>query len=190
VTTFVVESSKDLQEDPTQASVMMLSRILARLETNGSSPAGQAPSLPVFTPSAVTVRVNLFRFLSLILSLTTVLIGIISLQWIREHQQYLGCSPKEVFFIFTMRAEALERWYVPQIFASLPIILQAALVLFFAGVADFLRIQDVAVAAPVIVLIGFMLAFMVAATALPTLQGFALSPSHIYGDRGLSAPCP
>lgn len=191
VTTFVVESSKDLQEDPAQTTVIVLTRILAHLESNGSDPASQAPNLPVtFTPSAVAVRLNLFWFLSLILSLTTVLIGIISLQWIREHQQYPGCSPKEVFSIFTMRAEALERWYVPQIFASLPIILQAALILFFAGVADFLRAQDIVVAAPVVILIGLTLAFMVATTALPTLQGFALSPSHIYGNKGLSAPCP
>lgn len=190
VTTFVVESSKDLQEDPTETSVIILSRILAHLESNGSIMGGQPPNFSSFAPSPVTVRVNLFWYLSLILSLTTVLIGIISLQWIREHQQYPGCSPKEVFSIFTMRAEALERWYVPQIFASLPIILQAALVLFFAGVADFLRFQNIVVASPVIILVGLTLAFMIATTVLPTLQGFALSPSHIYGNKGLSAPCP
>ncbi|KIM43427.1 hypothetical protein M413DRAFT_68915, partial [Hebeloma cylindrosporum] len=84
VTSFVVESSKDLRSDP---NTLLLSHI-ATLLANGAN--GTNASIPLelqFSPSPSSYRINTLWFASLVLSLTTVLVGIVSLQWIREHQR-------------------------------------------------------------------------------------------------------
>lgn len=140
---------------------------------NGTSP-GTSVSNPSFSPTSSAIRVNIFWFTSLILSLATVLVGIISLQWLREYQSYPNFSPKETISLFHMRSDGFDRWYVKGIFTSLPLLLQAALVLFFGGMMDFLLRLVKEVAIPVIVVIGLTLFFLVATTILPTLQGFYL----------------
>ncbi|PPQ90720.1 hypothetical protein CVT25_005028 [Psilocybe cyanescens] len=77
-TAFVIESYKSLQPDPVENLVLVIT----------SSLNSSTISVPPFTPTASSVRVNICWFLSLVLSLTTVLVGIVSLQWLREHQSY------------------------------------------------------------------------------------------------------
>ncbi|CAA7270821.1 unnamed protein product [Cyclocybe aegerita] len=147
VTAFVVESCKFLLPDSSDASIVLLTLISEQLERNSSTTTPISPtisqvlqtfSLPQ-TPSPSTVRVNVFWFLSLVLSWTTVLIGIVSLQWLREHQRYgESLTPRKSLAIFHMRAAASEDWHVQKIFAALPLLLQVALVLFFAGIIDFI----------------------------------------------------
>ena len=69
-----------------------------------------------------------------------------------------------------MRAEAFDRWYVPHILAGLPVLLQIALVLFFAGLVDFLLQLHLIVAIPVIILVSSTLLFLLLTTILPSLQ--------------------
>ena len=45
--------------------------------------------------------------------------------------------------------DSMEQWCVPQIFAALPLLLQGALILFFAGVIEFLFALRLEVAIPV-----------------------------------------
>lgn len=134
ITAFIVESYQKLQPGPSDQIVLLLSRISDQL---AHSPNGTAtPLIPnvntPFTPSRSDVRVNIFWFISLVFSLTAALIGIITLQWLREHQRYSSSSkPNTAFSAFNARSEGLRRWYVPQIFAVLPLLLQGALILFF-----------------------------------------------------------
>ncbi|KDR71076.1 hypothetical protein GALMADRAFT_75361, partial [Galerina marginata CBS 339.88] len=85
VTAFVTESYKTLQPDPDSAIVDLLSRIAARLD-NPLDEVSPIANVPSFSPPPSYIRVNILWFLSLILSLTTVLVGIITLQWLREYQ--------------------------------------------------------------------------------------------------------
>jgi hypothetical protein len=120
-----------------------------------------------------------------------VLVGIISLQWLREHQRYSNSlSPRQSLGIFHMRTEALERWYVPEIFATLPLLLEAALVLFFFGIVDFLLDLSHAVAIPVAVFIGLTTLFLISTTILPTLQCFPVSLRQPLSDSPVPVPCP
>ncbi|KDR68553.1 hypothetical protein GALMADRAFT_26527, partial [Galerina marginata CBS 339.88] len=108
VTAFIIESYKMLQRDPNDAIISLLSVIANRLDnTTATIPT---PVLLSFIGSG-----------SLVLSLATVLIGIISLQWIREHQNYPNLPPRECFALFNMRADGLKRWHVPKIFTALPL---------------------------------------------------------------------
>lgn len=197
VTAFIVESYKGLQRNPDDDIVNILSQIAVQLgnplNTTSFIPSKESPLLQAFAPGASTIRVNTVWFMSLVLSLTTVLVGIVSLQWLREHQNYTSMTPRQQYAIFHMRAEGLEKWQVHRIFTAMPLLLQSALVLFFTGIIDFLlAFGHIAVVIPVTIVIGFTLLFLVATTLLPTLQGFTLffNISFSGRDRNLPAQCP
>ncbi|KAF8911658.1 hypothetical protein CPB84DRAFT_1913055 [Gymnopilus junonius] len=193
VTAFVVDSYKTLRPDPNDTIINLLSRIASREDdpTNGTGNSTPATILPAFSPAHSAIRINIYWFLSLVLSLTTVLFGIISLQWLREHQHYHGITSKQAYAIFHMRAEALQKWYVPQLFASLPLILQGALVLFFIGVIEFLLSLEHEVAVPVILVIALTFLFLIGTTMLPTIQAFPLYIPYLKLHKsGAPAQCP
>jgi len=73
-----------------------------------------------------------------------------------------------------MHAEALKRWYVPQIFAALPLLLQIGLILFLVGLADFLWQLNHSVTIPVLMAVGATLLFLFVTTVLPTFQVLTL----------------
>lgn len=119
VTVFVMESYKSLQPDPIDTIINLLLQIANG--PNNTSPSPLSKTLfSLFAQTPSSVRINVFWFVSLILSLTTVLVGTTALQWLREHQSYHGFSPKETLAILHMRSEALDAWYVPQIFPHCP----------------------------------------------------------------------
>ncbi|KDR68545.1 hypothetical protein GALMADRAFT_24146, partial [Galerina marginata CBS 339.88] len=126
VTAFIIESYKMLQRDPNDAIISLLSVIANRLDnTTATIPTpillSSIGSGSSFSPTTSSIRINNFWFISLVLSLATVLVGIISLQWIREHQNYPNLPPRECFALFNMRADGLKRWHVPKIFTALPL---------------------------------------------------------------------
>ena len=185
VTSFVVNSSKDLQPDP---NTLLLSHIATLIANATNGTVTNIPQIP-FSPTPSSYRINALWFASLVLSLTTVLVGIVSLQWIREHQKYPGLSIEEKFSIFCMRQEALEVWYVPQIFAGLPLLLQGALALYLAGLVDYLLGFGLGVAIPGIIFIALSLLFLIATTVLPTLQGIVVLPTYLEITHDLPSPC-
>ncbi|TFK62480.1 hypothetical protein BDN72DRAFT_777026, partial [Pluteus cervinus] len=63
--------------------------------------------LSPFVPTSFSVRINIFWLLSLVLSLSTVLIGILSLQWLREFQYDGAFSFKDALAIRQLRHEGL-----------------------------------------------------------------------------------
>ncbi|KAF8800644.1 hypothetical protein BYT27DRAFT_7148524, partial [Phlegmacium glaucopus] len=82
VTAFVIESQKALQPDFAEESVQLLRKIAGvGDQISGKSRVDQG---------TMTISINVFWFLSLVLSLTAALIGIIALQWIRTHLQSLS----------------------------------------------------------------------------------------------------
>jgi len=91
-----------------------------------------------------------------------------------------------------MRSDGFKQWHVGTIFTALPLLLQAALVLFFGGTIDFLLDLDKEVATPVTVVIGLALLFLIATTMLPSLQSFVLYVSLMFFRRPSLPPsqCP
>ncbi|KAH9474779.1 hypothetical protein JR316_0013244, partial [Psilocybe cubensis] len=172
ITAFIVESYKNLQPDPNDAIVSLLSQIASQMDRSLNVTTVNLSPANSFAPTPSSIRVNVFWFISLVLSMGTVIIGIVSLQWLREHQSYESdLSPREKYALFNMRANGLKRWHVDKFLNSLPLLLQAALVLFLGGVIDFLHaIGYWAVTIPVVVVIAFILLFLVTTTLLPCLQ--------------------
>ncbi|KDR77970.1 hypothetical protein GALMADRAFT_17717, partial [Galerina marginata CBS 339.88] len=175
LTAFVIESYPRLQPGTNDLMITLLERIATRLDNplNGTASQSRDSMVSQSSPTDSSFRINTFWFISLVLSLTTALMGIVSLQWLREHQRYPKSLPSmDRYALFNMRAEGLEAWYVPQIFSSLPILLQSALILFLVGLVDFLLASGHQVAIPVIVVMGIPLVFLIFTTVLPATHIF------------------
>ncbi|KAH9478800.1 hypothetical protein JR316_0009261 [Psilocybe cubensis] len=182
VTTFIAESYKNLQADPNDTIVGLLSQIASQTDRSLNTTTVKWEPANSFVPTSSSIRVNVFWFISLVLSLATVVIGIVSLQWLREHQAYESdLSSREKYALYNMRADGIKKWHVDKIFTSLPLLLQSALVLFLGGIIDFLHaIGYWAVTIPVAVVISFILLFLIATTLLPCLQVLSL---YVYFPR-------
>ncbi|KAF9447861.1 hypothetical protein P691DRAFT_760389 [Macrolepiota fuliginosa MF-IS2] len=174
VTAFIIESYQwlNLKPDPIDSANLLLSRIYAQLSGNESviplssipSPNNEARWL------SSAERINICWFLSLTLSLATVLIGILCMQWLREYRHEAALPHVESISLRQMRFEGLVTWKVPDILSSLPLILQIALVLFFVGILDLLWSLNHRVAIPITIVVGILLIFLFATTLLPTFQ--------------------
>ncbi|KAF5329430.1 hypothetical protein D9619_009188 [Psilocybe cf. subviscida] len=161
VTAFIIESYKGLQTDSNDTVVSLLSRIADRLDAplNASSfTSSPQDFITSFQPTPSSIRVNILWFISLVLSLTTALVGIISLQWLREHQQYDNFHGSELKFASSTFARRVWQG-----------------VLFFVGTIDFLLALHHQVATPVISVTGLPFFFLLATTVLPAFQAFTLS---------------
>ncbi|CAA7260599.1 unnamed protein product [Cyclocybe aegerita] len=171
VTAFAVETQRLLQEDPDATAVLLLAQIATQMSQNTSAPPDpvQTTLIP-FTATLQSIRINILIFLSLVLSLATVLFGILTLQWIREFQRKENVSHVEMLIIRQVRFEGLTKWKVPQIISLLPVLLQTALVLFFAGLIDFLVSIHQTLAIVVGAVVGLTLVLAFTATILPALQ--------------------
>lgn len=195
VTAFIVESYQRLQPDANDALVGLLAHIAEKLDNpslNGTASVSSIVSDTKFSPSRSDININVFWFISLVLSLTAALIGIITLQWLREHQRYDNTlKSQQTMAIFNARLHSLEEWYVPQIFAGLPLLLQGALVLFFGGMIEFLFALRLEVAVPVTLSICVPLIFLIATTVLPSLQVYIQQdPFRLSINNNVPSPCP
>ncbi|PPQ74062.1 hypothetical protein CVT26_006943 [Gymnopilus dilepis] len=192
LTAFVIESYKNLQPDPNDRIIDLLSQISAGVQGHSDNiTLARASASDSFSPAPSSVRINAFWFTSLVLSLTTVLIGIVCLQWIREHKKYPArMAPRDKFAILYMRTEALQQWYVPEIFAALPILLQFALLLFFAGLIDFTLPFGIKIFIPVIIAAAVPVVFLFITTVLPSLQAFTFLNPLSRGLKKVPAQCP
>ncbi|KAF5325281.1 hypothetical protein D9619_009842 [Psilocybe cf. subviscida] len=195
VTAFIIESYQRLQPNSNDTIVDLLAHIAEKLDNpsiSGTASVSSLVSNENFFPESSDININIFWFVSLILSLTAALIGIITLQWLREHQRYDNTlKAQQRMAIFNARVNSLQQWYVPQIFTGLPLLLQAALVLFFAGVIEFLFALRVEVAVPVTLSICIPLIFLITTTLLPILQLCTLpDPFRLSINDTVPSPCP
>ncbi|KAI0349761.1 hypothetical protein OH77DRAFT_1374706, partial [Trametes cingulata] len=135
-TTFIIESYQNLQPDP---SSELLQAILTELRAmrNASAVDQAAEAGLQFQLTASAVRVNAYWISSLILSLAAALVAILAKQWVN----YLlaGLSPIPILRARhrQYRMDGMQQWNLPGILSFLPILLHVSLLLFFAGLVDF-----------------------------------------------------
>ncbi|KAI0729093.1 hypothetical protein BC629DRAFT_1302806, partial [Irpex lacteus] len=140
---FVVAAYPSLQPDRMDTVVYTLQVIAA--QTAGyhlignaitSSPA-PLPPLPAFKPASNDIRVNILWFASLVISLITASFAMLVKQWLREFLAVDVPSPQARLRIRHFREPQLRKWMVFEIAASLPLLLQLSLGLFFVGLCYF-----------------------------------------------------
>ncbi|KAJ3564014.1 hypothetical protein NP233_g8571 [Leucocoprinus birnbaumii] len=174
--TFAVESYHTVRQDPTKTTALLLGTLIT-IQLNATTPQ---PNLPIdLDPMApVTAsarRINIYNFLSLILSLSVVMAGILCHQWLREYGQDPHGIPgprHEHLGIRYMRSEGMRKWGVFRILKILPLILLLSLLLFFAGLIELLLGIDHAATVVASTVIGITTSFMLITTILPAFQSF------------------
>jgi hypothetical protein len=154
-------------------------------------PDSQAGATNAAGPLPASIRINVFFSLSLVLSLTTALIGIIATQWLREHLSYPEyLTPEQVFALLNMKISMLEKWHVRGVISSLSVLLQISLLLFFAGLIQYLLSLEVnAVTIPVTILVVLSILFPLVTTVLPALHVYAWQKETTVGGD-VPVPCP
>jgi hypothetical protein len=162
VTAFAVESYKWLQDSPTDILARLQLQALlneTHLAINSREPTANA-----------VVCINTFWFASLTISLASVVVSILCKQWLYEYQRYENLTGEQSFLIRDLRYKGLRGWRVPMIISTLPLLLQAALVLFLLGLLVLLWSLNNAVASIVTVIVGLILVFLIGTSLLPSLQ--------------------
>ncbi|KAK7030414.1 hypothetical protein VNI00_014158 [Paramarasmius palmivorus] len=182
VTAFVIESYKWLTEDPADTTVALLTQISLQLvERNASAVSLTQNAQFVIDQSAV--RINCFWFLSLILSLTSGLFALLCKHWLREYGRDTPTRTQaEALGLRQLRSESLQKWGVPSIVAALPILLEVALLLFFAGILDLLWARHLVPFVLATVAVGISAGMYFVTTILPSLT----IPKADYGWKQVS----
>ncbi|KAF5327038.1 hypothetical protein D9619_004871 [Psilocybe cf. subviscida] len=192
VTAFLIESYKLLQgpspTDPTVSALTLALRMQLEMLPGSKIPAVEVP-LP-FSPSSQDVRINTLWFCSLVISLSTVMMGLIALQWLRRDQRYQGLSSRDALAVYDVRAKAQKSWGIPILFICLPILILVALILFFIGLVNFVSALNAHVATAVSAVVYVAYAFLGITTALPTFYPLYLSVAGPVSHRDLPTPCP
>ncbi|KAI0064347.1 hypothetical protein BV25DRAFT_1787435, partial [Artomyces pyxidatus] len=139
VSAFLIESYRALQQDPATVTVQLLAQISQQL--SGDSTSSQPPSSSTpFRPSNSTVRVNVFWFLSLVLSVSCALGAILVQQWARRYLRMTQrpSAPYRRARIRSYLFNGVERFQLHTVAEGIPVLLHASVFLFFAGLVQFL----------------------------------------------------
>ena len=132
MTAFCIEAFQNLSQNPADTTNALLIALSLQL-ANSSSPVADASIANAFSPAKHDVQINVLYFVSLAFALAVSSVCILGKQWIREYEKDIVGTPCDAVRVRQMRYDSLEAWKVPQIIAALPVILIAALLLFFTG---------------------------------------------------------
>ena len=164
---FCLESFTAQAPDPVATTNLLLLVISAQLANSTTAPASESLG-DAFLPERSAVQTNVLYFVSLVLALSVSSVCILGKQWIRELQRDTAGSSFDAVRIRQARFDAFQSWKVPQILATLPVILQAALLLFFAGLLDQLwHSDDYTTAVAVSAIVTLTVFVVIATTVLP-----------------------
>ncbi|KAL0579708.1 hypothetical protein V5O48_002272 [Marasmius crinis-equi] len=165
VTAFTIESYQWLSEDAADTTVTLLSQISQQL----SQPGIPLPTNTPFEASASSIRINCLWFLSLVMGLTCSLFALLCKQWLREHQRDTHTrTPEEALGLRQLRHDSLQYWGLPRLIATLPVLLELALLLFFAGLLELLwNLEAIPLFVVGCVAIGMSVAMYIATTIIP-----------------------
>ncbi|TFK64310.1 hypothetical protein BDN72DRAFT_274498 [Pluteus cervinus] len=175
-TSFAIESYQWLDDSPDETFNLLSQLISIQLNSTASITPVASP-----TPSMSDIRINICWFLSLILSLITVLVGVLCTQWLRAYERDVPTSFEDKLRYRQVRYEGIVAWKVPRIIGSLPLLLQSALILFFVGVVELLWQKNRIVAIVILVPVACAMFFLIATSTIPILQAFTIrrDPSKI-----------
>ena len=150
--------------DPSHATNALLAQLISlqaaalnstKNVTNFQSPANN------LTPSLGEIRwVNGLWFAALSCSLSTALVSMLAKQWLQITLDTSG-SPISLARQRQRRHMQLQTWHVFAVINALPLLLHAALLLFFAGLIVFLWSGDIAITAVIFAIVGLAYTFYI-----------------------------
>ncbi|EJD54763.1 hypothetical protein AURDEDRAFT_39213, partial [Auricularia subglabra TFB-10046 SS5] len=159
----------DISEELLRQTVNLLAHI-----HNESLPT-RIPTPGHELPSSALSRINAYWFLSLTLSLSAALMGILCKQWVREYERDAGQSHRVSLGVRHVKHQGFEAWGVGSIVSSIPLVLQLALALFMIGILELLWRLHVIVAVLVTILAGITASVYIVTALLPLFQCLNIS---------------
>ncbi|KAK0186807.1 hypothetical protein F5146DRAFT_936088 [Armillaria mellea] len=139
LTTFVVQTSPNMQPNYNEASMLLLFEIFKATILNSSQISISSSPTNFFSPSHSDEWTNSLWFVSLTLSLITALVAILVKQWLHQYIAIISnsstCDRARIQHLWYA---GLQMWQVPMIIGLLPVLLHVSLALFFAGLSIFL----------------------------------------------------
>ncbi|KAF8510466.1 hypothetical protein BU17DRAFT_19688, partial [Hysterangium stoloniferum] len=153
LTAFLIESRKDLQVDPVQ-------EILQALQNQFAT----TPSQP-FEVSKSSLIVNYLWFSSLALTLFSALCAVLAREWLAKYVPVSPGSRSSDACQRLFRVIKAQQWRLESVVTGIPLLIQLALFLFFAGLVLFTWNNSVALG----VLMLFLTIFAAALYILGTL---------------------
>jgi len=119
--------------------------LLVTLISFGINNAGNTSNLPftppTFEPTPTAVSINCLLFASLGVTLAAALAGVVALQWVADYDAAItrgGSSPEDRAKRRQFRFSGVNKWRMPQIIEALPLLLHLSVVLFWAGVIQWI----------------------------------------------------
>jgi hypothetical protein len=126
-----------LEQDPSDVMADALIFFINNGANSTRTPYSRAP----FSPPSFAVSVNCLLFASLSSSIVAALASVVSLQWVAEYDAAVsrsGSSPEDRVKRRQFRYGGMEKWKMIEIIAALPVFLYCSLVLFFAGLGQWM----------------------------------------------------
>ncbi|KAH8796261.1 hypothetical protein DL96DRAFT_1510919, partial [Flagelloscypha sp. PMI_526] len=142
VATFVAQTSQALKPDFAQLNLRVQLEQTALLRTGGNvSAMSTVPvsNITTDTPTYTTADlwINGLFFTSLSLSVATALLAVLVKQWCQAYTSVTSGSARDKVLTRQFRFDGLMKWKLPEIVGSLPLLLQLAFAVFFAGLSYF-----------------------------------------------------
>ncbi|KAH8817823.1 hypothetical protein DL96DRAFT_1623445 [Flagelloscypha sp. PMI_526] len=142
VATFGAQTSQAFKPDFAQLNLLVQLEQTALLRTGGNvSAMSTVPvsNITTDTPTYTTADlwINGLFFTSLSLSVATALLAVLVKQWCQAYTSVTSGSARDKVLTRQFRFDGLMKWKLPEIVGSLPLLLQLAFAVFFAGLSYF-----------------------------------------------------
>lgn len=177
-TAFVIESYKNLKQDPADVSSQTLLTISQTLMfiANGSQPTNSSSSTeleaPPFKASAKAICVNVLWFLSLSISVAVSLISMLAKEWCLEFMAGRTGPAGAQARRRQQRWDGLVGWRMKEVILMLPSLIHVSLLFFAIGLCVFLWDVHFGVAIPVVIVTTISASAYFACTVLPFRYDF------------------
>ena len=163
---FIIETQKQLSEDPAVTTAFILTQIAMQLNQSMVIPATTVA--PFDRPSPTSRAINSLYFASLGFSLANITIGLLCLQWLRGLAAQPKGIPARTFLLFRHRRDrAFQEWGAKGMILTLPLLLLASLLSFFAALLISTLSFGWGVAAPLFIIITAILITLFFTTFAP-----------------------
>ncbi|PVF91169.1 hypothetical protein CPB86DRAFT_719963, partial [Serendipita vermifera] len=159
ITAFLVESRKDLKEEPQER---LLKEILSALRDDQNS-----SSLEPFKPEASSLHVNGLWITSLTLVLVSALWGVLAKAWVAAYNPASNKARSKDACERHLRFIRAMQWKVEFVVTSIPLFIQLSLFLFFAGLIIQVIPYSSRIKVPVMVLVSITVILYIFSTLLP-----------------------
>jgi Family of unknown function (DUF6535) len=156
LTAFLVESRKDLTEDPQEHLLKEIVNIL-RNTTDSST----------FQPDPSSLNVNGLWFTSLTLTLISALGGVLAKGWLAKYNPASNREQSSDACERHLRAVRARQWRLEPFITGIPLLIQVSLFLFFAGLIIQILDNDVRIWSVVVILVGLVGLMYFIGTCLP-----------------------